>query len=254
MDEGRHRTLGRGFAALEALAESANGLTVSEVAAVAGLDKSTTSRLVGSLEAMGYVVRQPDRTLILGGKVLRLSRGFRTQFNLKDHARSVLEEVRDYTEETAILAVREGDHSACVDQADPPHDLRMVSHVGLRTPMHATAGGRAMLFSLPEAEQLRVLEASADEPVEHPEVNLTLGQLRKENDRARQLGYVHIPRTDDIERVAAPILDAVGRPLGAIVVYGPKFRMQDRLQSIGLACRKGAGTVSRQLSGEPAMK
>ncbi|WP_163541162.1 hypothetical protein [Occultella kanbiaonis] len=78
----------------------------------------------------------------------------------------------------------------------------------------------------------------------------TLGQPRTENDRARPLGYVHIPRSDDIERVAAAITDSVGNPLGAVVVCGPKYRMQDRIQEIGLACRKVARTVSNLVSGD----
>lgn len=249
-DEGRHRTLARGFQILEVVAESSRGMGVSEIAAATGLDRSTVSRMIGSLEAMGYLVRAPDRTLVMGGRILRLSEGFHSQFSLEALARPALESLRDATGETAILVAREGSHSSCIDQADPQHQLRMVNHTGLRTPLHATAGGRAILFSLPDAEQLRILEECGDEPVEHPEVNLTFGQLTSQNTQARRLGYVHIPRSDDIERVAAVILDAIGEPLGAVTVYGPKYRMQGRIHEIGLTCRQAAHSVSTLVNGD----
>ena len=252
MEDARHRTLARGIAVLETVAETRDGMTISDLARISGIDKSTTSRLVASLCAFGYLTRLPDRRSVLTGRVLRLTRGFQDQFDLQKVARPALTDLRDRVGESVVLTIREGNFSVSIDQVDPEHNFRMVPHIGNTAPLDATAAGRAMLFALPAPEQHRILAATRDEPVEHPEVRLTARTLAQEADTARRQGYVWIRRTDDVERVAAVILDSLGAPLAAVSIYGPRYRMHDRLDELGKECKVTADAIAMLAHGQRA--
>ncbi len=252
MEDARHRTLARGIAVLETVAETRDGMTISDLARISGIDKSTTSRLVASLCDFGYLTRLPDRRIVLTGRVLRLTRGFQDQFDLQKVARPALTDLRDRVGESVVLTIREGNFSVSIDQVDPEHNFRMVPHIGNTAPLDATAAGRAMLFALPAPEQHRILAATRDEPVEHPEVRLTARTLAQEADTARRQGYVWIRRTDDVERVAAVILDSLGAPLAAVSIYGPRYRMHDRLDELGKECKVTADAIAMLAHGQRA--
>lgn len=251
-EDARHRTLARGIAILESVADARDGRTITELAEISGIDKSTTSRLVASLCDFGYLVRMPDRKIVLTGRVLRLTKGFQEQFDLQGLARPALTELRDRVGESVVLTIREGNFSVSIDQVDPEHAFRMVPHIGNTAPLDATAAGRAILFALPAPEQHRILSAIRDEPVEHPEVRLDPRSLAREVEKARRKGYVWIPRTDDVERVAAVVLDYLGAPLAAISVYGPRYRMHDKLDQLGKECKLTADAVSMLARGQRA--
>lgn len=249
MGDSRHRALARGLRILEAIADARNGLTITELCKLTGVEKSTTSRLVATLVDLGFLARMENRRVVLTGRILHMAKGFQEQFNLSEIARPYLIELRDKVGETTILTIREGNQTVSIDQFDPDHPFRLVPHVGNTAPIDATAAGRAMLFTLPVAEQHRVLEEIKDTPVEHPEVRLSRQAWAKELERFRSRGYVWIPRSDDVERVAAVALDRNGQALAAVSIYGPKYRMGGRIGEFGIEAKTAASKVSRAAFG-----
>lgn len=248
-EDARYRSLARGLRILEAVAAGRGGMTVTELADLTGTDKSSVSRLVASLVDLGFLARLENRRVVLTGRVLSLSKGFQRQYNLSEIARPFLRELCDSVGETIILTIRQGDYTVSIDQIDPEQPFRMVPHVGNVAPLHATAAGRAILFALPVVEQHRILDSLRDAPVEHPEVRLDRAGWAKELELARSRGFVWIPRTDDVERVAAVAQDKNGLPLAAISIYGPRYRMHDRVLELGRDARAMAQKLSRAAYG-----
>ncbi|MGM7670864.1 IclR family transcriptional regulator [Microbacterium sp. A93] len=249
MDDSRHRALSRGMRLLEAIAESRGGATITELSELTGIDKSSVSRLVTTLADIGYVARVESRKVVLTGRVLGISKGFQTQYNLSEIARPYLLELRDQVDEAVILTIRQRNHTVSVDQVDPEHPFRMVPHVGNSAPLYATAAGRAILFALPVSEQHRIIDELADSDVEHPEVRLDRTSWAREIDLAQSRGYVWIPRSDDVERLAAVVRDRKGSPLAAVSIYGPKYRLNGRIPDLGREARLTAGRIARAASG-----
>ena len=248
-EEARYRALARGLRILEAVADGRGGLTVTELAELTGTDKSSVSRLVATLVDLGFLARLDNRRVVLTGRVLTLAKGFQKQYNLSEIARPYLNELCAAVGETVILTIRQGDYTVSVEQIDPEQPFRMVPHVGNIAPMHATAAGRAILFALPVVEQHRILDDLREAPVEHPEVRLNRETWARELELARSRGYVWISRTDDVERVAALAQDRNGLPLAAVSIYGPKYRMQNRVPELGREARATAAKVSRAAYG-----
>jgi len=249
MDESRHRALARGLRILEAVASARRGLTITELASLNGTDMSVTSRLVSTLIDLGFLARVDNRRIVLTGRVLNLAKGFHQQYNLSEIARPYLSDLRDRVQETVILTIRQGNFSISIDQFDPEHPFRMVPHTGNAAPLYATAAGRAILFALPVVEQHRIIDELRDEPVEHPEVRLDRRGWTREIERAQSRGFVWIPRSDDVERLAALALDRNGAPLAAVSVYGPKYRIQDRINELGREARQTAAQIAQAAFG-----
>ena len=104
----------RAFALLEALAENAD-IGVTELAERTGNTKSLVFRLLYTLEARGYVQKDPaTRTYALGYRALYLADHVRQQSRLIVAAQPYLDSLVEETHENVFLVVRDDVHSVCV--------------------------------------------------------------------------------------------------------------------------------------------
>ncbi|MFD4022195.1 IclR family transcriptional regulator [Streptomyces sp. NPDC058576] len=243
------RTLARGFLLLELVASSPQGAGVTDVAARSGLDKGTVSRLLSALKELGYVSQRPtDRRYILSGKVLVLARSYENQLNLRDAARPHLAALRDATNETVHLAIREGRQLVYVDQAEPDREVRLASAVGQSLPLHVTAMGRAVLAAMPQKERNALMGQLVSDP-HFAEFVVDLDHIRDEVEHARRDGWATVARDDEVTRVGVAVLDATGQPVGAISISGPAYRTEARVEELAALCRAAGRRISAALGG-----
>ena len=244
------RALARGLDILEALARAEDRiLGVSAIAQLVGLDKATVSRLLQTLIAAGYVVREPtSRQYRLTGKIFHLAHVASAGLDLLGLARPHLRQLRDRLNETVHLGVLEGLSVVYLDKLESGNSIQLVSAVGQTMPLHSTSLGKAMLAALPE-EELEAKLSQMDFASRTPRTIGDAGELRLEVRRTRQRGYA----TDDRENeplgacVAAAIVGADGRLVGAISVAGPHFRIRDHFEAFGMAARETAQEIAREL-------
>jgi DNA-binding IclR family transcriptional regulator len=246
------RALARGLDVLEALSKADDrGLGVTAVAAAVTLDKATVVRLLQTLVAQGYVVRDPiSRCYRLTAKILRLAHGLAAQLDLLSLARPHLRTLRDDVGETVHLGVMDGFRVVYMDKLESTNSFRLVSAVGQSMPLYSTALGKAILAALPEAES----EGLAWQMEFVPRTERTIGTpaaLVEELRKTRARGYA----VDDEENepmgtcVAAAIMGLDRRPLGAVSVSGPVFRVRDHLSVLGMKVRDTATVIGVELGG-----
>ena len=247
------RTLNRGLAILEKLATTSElGLGPSAVAEEVGLDKATVTRLLRTLIEAGYVRQDPvTRRYRLTVKSLRLAQGLATSLDLQRVARPHLVALRDRVLETAHLGVMEDQGVYYVDKLEADHSLQLVSAIGQTMPLHSTALGKAILAALPEAER-EAKYRHMDFAARTEQTICDLEQFRQEIHRTQVRGYA----IDDRENeplgtcVAAAIIGADGRPVGAISVSGPHFRIQEHLDQLGPQVMATAAQVAWELGAD----
>lgn len=246
----RTRALSRGLRVLEALAGSVEpALGPSAVARAVGLDKATVIRLLRTLAEAGYVApEEKTGRYRVTGKILWLAHGVNARLDLRSVARPHLVALRDMLGETVHLGVMEDLRVVYVEKLEAANSVQLVSAVGQTMPLHSTALGKAMLAALPDDE----CEATYARMELAPRTERTicdLAALREEIHRTRLLGYA----TDDRENepfgacVGAAIVGSDGRPVGAISVSGPHFRVHDRFEAFGEQVRAVALTIAREL-------
>jgi len=251
------RTLSRGLDVLEALARAdEQGLGPSAIGQRVGLDKATVTRLLRTFVETGYVTQdETTRRYRLTGKILWLAHRATVRLDLRTVARPHLTALRDELGETVHLGIMEDLRVVYVDKLEADNSIQLVSAVGQTMPLHSTSLGKAMLAALPDEEREGKLARMDFQPRTDRTI-LDRATFREEIRQTQLRGY----STDDRENepfgacVGAAIVGADGRPVGAVSISGPHFRIHDRLQYFGERARAVAGAIARELgadAGEP---
>ena len=218
------QSVARAFDLLEALAGVESELPLAELAQAAGLPAPTAHRLLRTMLAKGYVRQTSSRGYALGPSLINL--GLRATPPIAELARAPLTELEAVSEETANLAVLDGDLVAYIAQVPSRHRMRMFTEVGRRVLPHAAGVGKAILSTLPEA-RVRGILARTGLP-SYTATTLTdeeaiLADLRE----SRRRGFA----VDDGEQevgvrcIAVPI-PGLSQP-AAISISGPAARVTD---------------------------
>ena len=140
---------------LDLLQQSADAVTLADVADATGLPKSSAFRYLATMESRGYVQR--DTAGYHLGIGFLSSRAERLEV-LAVRARPVLEEVRDRFEETVNLAVLDGTRAVYVEIVESRRGMRFAARRGDREPLHATALGKAIASTL-DSDHVRAILA-----------------------------------------------------------------------------------------------
>ena len=227
------QSVDRAAALLKAIADSPRPPTVNELAGACGLNRSTTWRLLATLDAHGLIERDDvSQRYSLGYAFLRIAAGAEID-PLVRRARPVLERLARDTEEATNLAVAKRFSLVYVDQVDPPQ-IMAPNWFGRTVPLHATSTGKAYLAFLPPGEQDAALP---DRLVRYTPTTVTdRRRLDAELEQVRRDGFAI--SAGELEAslfgASAPVLSEQGRPVAIVSVWGTEHRLpRERLPEIG---------------------
>src|SRR5206468_3689216 len=110
------QSLDRGLLILEAVGRSPEPVSLAQLTAVLGIDRSSAFRLANTLKRRGFLANPASgKEYVLGPSVWRLSRQYDWSGMLATVAHTHLCGLANTTNETAHLAVREGRNAVFVD-------------------------------------------------------------------------------------------------------------------------------------------
>lgn len=121
-------------------------LSLSEIARELGIAKSTLHRICAVLVERGWAVRDKDGRFALGIRALRLGSAS-SELPMVTAFRTVAAEFLTRHDETIALAVLDGGESLFIALEETSQPVRLVTHVGSKTPAFASASGRVVLAS-----------------------------------------------------------------------------------------------------------
>lgn len=242
--QGGVQAIARAASVLRALETAPEGLGPSDLSAIVDLPKTTVHRILGALAEEDLVRVDADGTARLGSALVRL--GASTRQGLRFQLAPVMLGLRRELDETADLAVLEGDSVTFVEQFPAPHRLRAVAAVGTTLPAHCTANGKALLATLPDEEVELLLperlEAFTPRTITSRDALLTeLGAIRE-----RGIAFDEEEHTEGICAVSAVVFDPAGAA-GAISVPAPKQRFAERRDEYAKRVAAAAADGSRAL-------
>jgi len=134
-------------------------IALAGLVSATGLARPTVYRLAVALEAHGLLRRDEEGRFVLGARVIALGRAAADALPLRELALPALRELRDNTQESVQLYVRDGDFRICVASLQSPHGLRTIVDEGAALPLRAGSGGAVLL------ERAAVLERGWAESV-----------------------------------------------------------------------------------------
>ncbi|MGH2561409.1 MAG: IclR family transcriptional regulator [Thermomicrobiales bacterium] len=221
------QTAEKAMQVLLTVAEQAEPISLVALSRAAGIEKTTTHRLVTSLVRYGLLrFDSRTRTYSLGLRLVDLGQRALAQLDVVREARPHLERLGALSGEAVHVGVFEDGQVVFVGQVPSPHPVVIRVRVGTRAPSHCTAAGKVLLAFGPRTRLEQVLTL-------HGLSNMTPNTITDPDDfrdhlaRVRRLGYA----LDDEEHrigvrcVAAPVRDATGAAIASISISGPAFRL-----------------------------
>jgi DNA-binding IclR family transcriptional regulator len=226
----RVQSVERAAALLRAVAAATGAAgTATALAEAVGLNRTTTWRILTTLEQERLVVRDDESgTYSLGFGLLDLA-GQADGAALVRSSRAVLRHLADRSQETASLAVLRSGVLTYVAEATAG-SVVAAAWQGRGVSLHATSTGKALLaYSDPDdLRMLLKLPPRGGRLTRHTPTTITsFAAMEKELELIRERGYAVC--RGEFESLAwgvsAPVLDLAGRPVAVVSVWGPSERL-----------------------------
>lgn len=211
---------------LEAIVGSDDPATLAAICREVALPKATVYRILGTLEAVGYVAREPGSKMYRTGERLTALAGSVLMHSPARAARrAILEELAEQVGESCNLTVPQGSSVLYLDHVEVSWPLKVRFPPGTCMPMHASASGKLFLAAMARRARERFVRLT-------PLVGYTgrtrvdptvlLGELEaiREQGHAVDCGEY----LDAICGVAVPVRNATGVVAAAVAVQAPVER------------------------------
>lgn len=224
-------------------------LSVLAAAALLRRPRSTTYRLMAQIEKVGFLDRDEETGLYrVGIRLAVLGELAQRSTSLQRIAQPVLRRVSQQTGETATLLLLVDGEGIAVLHSESSQPVAAKGLLGRNWPLHASAGGKALLAWRTEDEQQTLLR----KPLKRytPTTIASRDALQREFKQIRQRGYATVRGEfmDDLWGVAVPIFNHREQIEGAVTLGGPRSRVtRARFPELGKALIAAGDGVSRAL-------
>lgn len=154
----RSGTLARGLCVLEVLCQAAQPLAIADITDISGLDQSTLHRLLKTLEDERYVIRNDaTRRYFPTPKLLHPLALVHPLDQLRRESGPTLKEITQRLQRTTVLVMFVGWERLVLDITQIAGSLTPYDDTWLQVPLHATAGGKALLQGADAAQRKALL-------------------------------------------------------------------------------------------------
>lgn len=235
---------------LRAFSQADQELGVTELSGRLGLGKSTTHRLLATLEAERLLEQnQTTGKYRLGLALYELGTTVTEHVDLHQAALPVLTTLRHNTGEMVHVAVLDGLEVVYVERLESGNLLPIFRQVGHRLPAHWTSSGKVLLAALPRDElQHRLagasLEARTDRTIHR------VDDLLEELDRCAARGWASNVEEGHlgVTSVGAPIRGGDATVMAAVSVVGTSDRLHGEvMHRYAALVVEAAAVISRRL-------
>jgi len=203
---------------------------VTEIANTTDIPRSTVFDHLQTLEQLGFLINR-DGTYRTSTRFLALGNRARNDMKIYSKSNPRLEELSQDVQEFVGLEIMENGLSVLLSVIEGQKASRMgVGNVyaGLRTRLHTTATGKAILSQLPDTRVREIIDryplnASTENTITNEEILFeNLAEIR---DQGYALDLEE--RFSGMQGIGAPIVSTDEGIIGAIFVYGPRNRLSD---------------------------
>ena len=146
------------FSILDLLAYSNHPLGISEIAKRLALNKSTVFHIIYTLTDLAVLEKNPNGKFRLGTRIYTLRNIAGRDSDLIRTVHPYLQKINSKTTLSAFLGIRLGLNAVIVDKVDTACDIKISSEIGMRLPILAGAGGKALLSQLNDDELDKILQ------------------------------------------------------------------------------------------------
>jgi DNA-binding IclR family transcriptional regulator len=216
-----------------------------------GIHKSTVSRLLGVLTYHRLLQQEPKTKKYKLGKATAdlgraINRSLSTQ--LVSIAQPYMDRLRDSVGESVSLEVLAGSTIILVTEAPGPPPVSVAFNVGERVPLHVASGAKAILAFSPRDLVDRLIKGNLRRYTPKTISNPKIIKSQLEVIRRQGVAYDRGEYNADVISIGAPIFDHSKKPIAAVSICAPAYRMETHIESdIVSRLKETAAEISRQL-------
>lgn len=224
-------------------------LSMTQISEKIGINKSTVHRLLATLQTKRFVERDTTTGLYSpGNRLIQLAFLTLEKNDLHEIAVPYMQRLNDMHLETITLSILDDKDMVYIAVLESPQKVKLAAEPGQRLPAFCTASGKVVIAYSPEDVVQSIIEEGfrkyTSSTISTRETMLHILDLV----RQRGFAYSEQEYEEGINAVAAPILDKKNRPLAAIAVAGPTYRMPvERMMEIGPTVAAIAEEISKEI-------
>ncbi len=248
---GLTQSVERALSLLTCFTDAQPALRVADLVHRLEMSQSTVSRLLATLETLGFVERDARTGLYrLGLELVTLAGVALNQSEVRRQAVGELSAVAAELGLAANLAILRDDAVFYLASAEGPKAVRQYTLIGKRNPLHCTAMGKVLVAHLPEADREALLARLTYRRLT-PYSAQSADELRPMLDAVHERGYAVEREEAAFGRgcIGAAVRDAAGAVVAATSITGP-MRVLDldrREAELGARVLEMADRISHNL-------
>ncbi len=236
---------------LKAFTPQNNEMGTLELSKKLDIHKSTVSRLLQILSACEFLQQNPEtKKYQLGRAAAEIGHAVISSLNnaLVNIARPFLAQLSERVSESVALEQLSGTNIILASHVEGRRHIRFSFSLGEQLPINVAAGAKAILaYCSPEFVD-RCLKKKFVRFNERTIVSKKQYRELLRQVRATGIAYDKGERYEDTFAVATPIFNHESKPVAAVVIAGPAFRMTPQLLDDTIApLKQTASEISRRL-------
>ncbi|MDH2999990.1 transcriptional regulator [Chelonobacter oris] len=253
---GSNQSLIRGLSLIEILSNFPNGCPLAKLAEISGLNKSTTHRMLQSLQACGYV--KPTNTMgtyRLTTKCLAIGQKTLASMNIINIASPFLETLNLDTGETINFSIRENGHAIMIYKLEPTTGMmRTRSYIGQHLQLYCSAMGK-IFMAYDQPDYLLHYWRDNQKKIEKLTCNTitTLSAMEQELATIKQQGFAMDAEENElgVSCIACPVFDINGKVIYSVSISLSTPRLnQSGKNELLLHLKKAANAISHELGSD----
>ncbi len=209
-------SLAKGLRVIECFRAETPRLSITDVAAMTGLDRATARRCLLTLAELGYA-DYDGKFFSLTPRVLRLGMGALAALPLPQVVQPWLDRLSAGTGQSSSVSLLDETEIVYIARAATTRIMSIGLMPGSRLPAHCTSMGRVLLASLPETQVREILDASDLTP-RTPHSLTDPDEILAEIGRVRDQGFAVIAQEVElgVRSIAVPVVDSRGLTAAAL--------------------------------------
>ena len=211
---------------LEAFVKQRNGLNISDLSNLTGINSSTVYRICQSLVKRGYLYQKEKRgKYFIGLRLLELNEVSNLTVTIREIAFPYLEKMSDELSETAVITVLNGLEGFDISISFSPQTVAVSMDIYGLSPLHCTSVGKILMASMDNDKIEMVinkgLKAYTKNTITDP--NTLKKEIKTVRSKSVALDYEEYAL--GVRSIAAPIRSANGNVIAAVALVAPSFRV-----------------------------
>ena len=200
------KSVERALEILEIFGESSRPITLTEVANLAKLTKTTTQRFINTLFSLGYLNHEENKRYFLGTKILSLGFQFLNSSNLITMTKPYLDKFSSEVEMTFNLGVLDNCDVLILHRKEVRKFLKFDVHPGSKLLAYGSALGRVLLAGLSDGDINSRLNAMEVEKIT-PKTVVSKEAIMEQIVKTGETGYAisDQEQTMDLCSIAVPL-------------------------------------------------